>query len=193
MADSSTTLNRTGFTDEFGPDSIAYRRQLYVEQSEINPVMDNLISEGGEHFVNYLKWLGLDNEANLLTLSSRHHYYYDHSDLKGVKVLVNLRKLNQIKHLESFLHVVFRVLPPNAVFVGCFSDSRNEAGKGTPFFQSSRLYNRLINFLDSKTDREMNRRDVVELLDSHGFKVVDMADINGMTYFTTHNQRKSGE
>ena len=163
------------------------------DRSLTNPVLENIISEGGDDFFQYLSWTGIINEPNLMVLSSLHHYYYDHKDLSGIRTLINLKKLNQVKHLESFLHVVFRVLPPNAVFVGCFSDSRNEAGKGTPFFQSSRLYNRLINFLDSKTDREMNRRDVVELLDSHGFKVVDMADINGMTYFTTHNQRKSGE
>jgi hypothetical protein len=33
----------------------------------------------------------------------------------------------------------------------------------------------------------------VELLDSHGFRIVDMTEINGITYFNTRNQRNSGE
>jgi len=39
----------------------------------------------------------------------------------------------------------------------------------------------------------MIRSNVEELLDSHGFKVVDMTEMNGITYFNTLNQRKAGE
>jgi hypothetical protein len=193
MSESSSILNEVDLIDDIAEGTITYKKQLFIEDPVVNPVIDNLIAEGGENFVHYIKWLDLSKEANLLVLSSRHHFYYDHNDLKGVKVLVNLRKLNQIKHLDSFLHVVFRVLPPGATFIGCFSDSGSQIRKGSPFYQSARLYNRFINFLDSKIDRELNKKDVMELLDSHGFKVVDMAEINGMTYFTTQNQRNSGE
>lgn len=191
--DQTSVLSKTDLPDDKIADIISYKKQLFIEQAGINPVIDNLIAEGGEHFVHYLQWLGLEQEANIVVLSSRHHYYYDHNDLKGTKVLVNLKKLNQIKHLDSFLHVVFRVLPPDATFIGCFSDSKNQKINGTAFYQPSRIYSRFINFLDSKTDRDMSKNEVMELLDSHGFKVDDIAEINGLTYFTTRNQRNSGE
>lgn len=192
--DQISVLNKTDLlTDGRIADTISYKKQLFIEQPGVYPVLDNLIAEGGENFVHYLHWLGLEREANLVVLSSRHYYYYDHNDLKGTKVLVNLKKLNQIKHLDSFLHVVFRVLPSDATFIGCFSDSKNQKINGTAFYQPSRLYSRFINFLDSRTDRNMSKNEVVELLDSHGFEIVDMAEINGLTYFTTRNQRKSGE
>jgi hypothetical protein len=38
----------------------------------------------------------------------------------------------------------------------------------------------------------MTRNEVEAILDSHGFKIADMTEINGLTYFTTLNQRMSG-
>ena len=193
MRERITISDNVDLIDDKAVDTATYKKHLYIEEPGVNPVFDNLIAEGGENFVHYLGWLGLTKETNLLVLSSRHHFYYDHDDLKGVNILVNLRKLNQVKHLDSFLHVIFRVLPPKAAFVGCFSDSRSHSRNGSSFYHSTRIYNRFINFLDSKVDREMSKNDIRELLSSHGFKIVDMAEINGMTYFTAQNQRNSGE
>lgn len=174
--------------------ALVYNRRIPQHGTvEVNPVHDNLIMEGGGTFLEYLKWLDLADEPNLLVLSSRHHFFYDQNDMKGVKVLVNLKKLNQIKHLDSFLHILFRVLPSGANFIGCFSDNRNHKRNGIVFFRTNIFYKKFIDFLDYRTDRDMSRSEVTELLDSHGFRIIDMRDIDGMTYFNTRNQRKSGE
>jgi len=159
----------------------------------VNPVHDNLIQEGCSTFLEYLKWLDLASESDMLVLSSRHHFFYDQNDMKGVKVLVNLNKLNTIKHLDSFLHVLFRVLPPDANFIGCFIDAKNHKKNGSKLYKTSFLYKRFIDFLDHKTERIMTRTNAKELLGSHGFRVIDMTEINGITYFNTLNQRKAGE
>ncbi len=174
-------------------DNVYNRKQSFVRLPEVNPVRDKLVVEGGESFVNYLERRGFMQESDLLVLSSKHHFYYDNNDLAGVRVLVNIRKLNYIKHLDSFLHVIFRVLPAEARFIGCFSDNSNHKINGSHFYHPRIFYKKFIDFLDSRTDRSMTRPEVEELLDSHGFKVVDMTEINGLTYFTTLNQRNSGE
>ena len=174
-------------------DRVYNRQQSFIKQAEVNPVRDKLVFEGGESFVNYLERRGFMNDSDLLVLSSKHHFYYDNKDLEGVSVLVNIRKLNHIKHLDSFLHVIFRVLPSDARFIGCFSDNRNHKINGSPFYRPRMFYKKFIDFLDSRTDKSMSRNEVEEILDSHGFKVVDMTEINGLTYFTTLNQRNSGE
>lgn len=174
-------------------DRVYNRQQSFIKQAEVNPVRDKLVFEGGESFVNYLERRGFMNDSDLLVLSSKHHFYYDNKDLEGVSVLVNIRKLNHIKHLDSFLHVIFRVLPSDSRFIGCFSDNRNHKINGSPFYHPRMFYKKFIDFLDSRTDRSMSRNEVEEILDSHGFKVVDMTEINGLTYFTTLNQRNSGE
>lgn len=176
------------------PDVAYEKGKPWTTTNVVNPVHDNLIQEGGETLLGYLKWLGLAYEPDMLVLSSRHHFFYDQNDLSGVKVLVNLKKLNRIKHLDNFLHILYKVLPPGANFIGSFSDSKNHKRNGSNlFYKPSFLYKRFIDFLDHKTDRIMTRNNVEELLDSHGFRVVDITEIDGTTYFNTLNRRKPGE
>jgi hypothetical protein len=162
-----------------------------MDENQNNPVFDNLAAEGGENFFHYINWLGLARDTNLMVLSSIHHYYYDFNDLKGVKTLINLKQLNQINHIDSFLNNVFRVLPSKANFIGCFKDNKIHGGIAVPFYQSFKFLNGLINLIDSKTDKFMTRRDVLKLLENHSFRVVDMTEISRVTYFCAENQKKS--
>lgn len=152
----------------------------------MNPVLETLFTEGSEDFHQYLDWIGLSKEPDLMVLSSMHHYYYDHNDMKGIKALVNLKKLNQIRHLESFLHTLYRILNSDSYFVGCFKT----AGQGISI-SSGKLFNGLINIIDSRTDRYMTKKGAVKLLEEHGFKVIDMREINGTTYFWAQNIRRN--
>jgi len=155
------------------------------ERTMENPVINNLIAEGGENFFNYLECHGLTNEDNMLVLSSRHHYYYDPYELQNVTTLINVKKLNLIRHLDTFLQSVVQVLSPESNFIGCFSDWKTQKDFGF----SSRMYKSLINFLDAKTDADFDRHDISNLLESHGLKVIDMTEINGMTYFRAKHVR----
>ncbi len=186
-------LNETELIKLKVADKIYNRKQSSVIPPVPNPVKDKLLAEGGDNFLDYLEHRGFMKETDLLVLSSKHHFYYDQNDLADVKVLVNIKKLNHIKHLDSFLHVIFRVLPSDARFIGCFTESRNGKVNGSPFHNTKAFYKKFIDFLDARTDRRMTRNEVEEILDSHGFKIVDMTEINGLTYFTTLNQRTSGE
>ncbi|MFZ0472125.1 MAG: hypothetical protein WAL94_05890 [Bacteroidales bacterium] len=144
-----------------------------------------LISEGGLNFFRYLKKRGMSGETDLIVLSSKSHYFYDENDLKRVRVLVNLRKLNVIKHLDMFLNTLVRILPPETSFVGYFSDN-NAPVRNDLVSLFSRIYGRLINLMDGKTDRVMNTNDVRGLLERNGFEVMNMTTISGQTYFHSH-------
>jgi hypothetical protein len=80
---------------------------LSPEMAYHGTYIDNLVAGGGENFFNYLRGLGLANEPNIMVLSSRHQYYYDFNDLKGVDILINLKKLNRMRHLRSFYRLFF--------------------------------------------------------------------------------------
>ncbi len=166
-------------------------RSLSFDKSSASPVFENLVAEDCETFFHYIDWLGLAQDPNLMILSSTHHYYYDTDDLSGVNTLVNLKKLNKIKHLNNFLHTIFRLLPPGANFVGCFEEDEYPGGITAPLYQPARLFNGIINFLDSRTDRKLSGDEVKKLLESHGFRVLDMTEINGTTYFMAMNTRGS--
>ena len=154
-----------------------------------SPVIEELIAEGGNNFYRYLRWQNLANDPNILLLSSRHHYYYDHTELKWTNTLVILKKLNRIKYIESFLHALHLVLSPGANFIGYFSDSDTQNGTGLV----SMMYKGFIDFLDSRTDRKFNSEGISRLLETNGFKVNDMTLINGLTYFKTRNIKGSVE
>ena len=166
-------------------------KSVSMDENQNNPVFENLLAEGGENFFHYINWLGLPKDRNMMILSSIHHYYYDFNDLKDVTTIINLKKLNQINHIDTFINNVFHVLPPKAKFVGCFVDNKIRRGLTMPFYRSFRSLNRLINIIDPKTDRFMTRKDVIKLLESHDFRIVDMTDISNITYFCAQNFRKS--
>jgi hypothetical protein len=145
---------------------------------------DKLSAEVDENFLNYLNWHGLAKEDNLLVLSSNKHYYYDYEELKDVTTLINVKQLNLVKHLDDFLHTLYDGLAPRTNFVGCFADRKSQKENNM-----ARLYRRMINFLDAKIEVEIDRKNFSRLLESHGFKVIDMTEINGLTYFRTQNHR----
>lgn len=183
MTSEPLVMDNFNLSNMFSPD------QNTMERTAYNPVYTNLAAEGDENFFHYLNWLGLSNEPNLLVLSSRHHYYYDYDDLKGVRVLVNLKSLNVIRHLDSFLHVVFRMLPPRASFIGCFTENKRAGVRGLSLHGNTSIFNRFINFLDSRIERYLDRDDVKKILESHGFSIVDMTEIDGKVYFISLNKR----
>lgn len=159
------------------------RTKISSDGGKKDRVSDKLVSEVDDNFLNYLNWHGLADEENLIVLSSKLHYYYDYDELKEVKTLINLKKLNLIKHLDNFLQSLYNGLSPKTNFIGCFYDRKNQKR----FTVTSRLYKRFINFLDSKIDVEIDSRDFSRLLESHGFKIIDMTEINGLTYFRSQN------
>jgi hypothetical protein len=150
--------------------------------TELMPVSEKLDNEVDENFLNYLHYIGLAEKENQLVLSSKLHYYYDYEELRSVETLISLKKLNLIKHLDDFLNSINSGLSPKTNFVGCFSDRKSERVNMT-----TRFYKRFINFLDARIDVEIDGKSISRILESHGFKVIDMTEINGLTYFRTQN------
>jgi hypothetical protein len=164
-------------------------RQNSNGETRINDAYRNMAADEGQNFLEYLIRLGLIGESNLLVLSDRDHYYFDQNDLRSIRVLVNLKKLNLIKHLVSFLHVIFRVLPPKASFIGCFTDIEYQGDNGFNVYQASYDFNKFINPLDSKANLHLDKNNVSRIFESHGFKIVDMTQIKEQVYFTCQNKK----
>lgn len=176
-----------------------------VELSRTEQAIENLIAEGGESFLNYIAWIGLIKDPDLIVLSSVHHYYFDKDDLKNINTVINLKQLNLIKYIDVFFHSIFKILPPQSNFIGCFLDNKTQyeytvnntspqyhtKNKVDPFENgiTSRIpfLNSVYKLMDSKTDKHLTHRDVSFHLEKQGFKVKDMTDLNGLTYF--HSQK----
>ncbi|MCJ7447988.1 MAG: hypothetical protein MUO72_09855 [Bacteroidales bacterium] len=160
-----------------------------------NPLSKSLAAEGRENFFNYIEWLGLDKNPDLIVISSHHHYYYDAEEMKKIKTVINLIELNQMKEIRSFLHSIFHILPPDSNFIGCFVDNKKKNGFvlrensldslaiENDIVSRNPFLNMIYSIMDSRINKYMSGRNVTLLLEDHGFKVLDMTELNGLTYF----------
>jgi hypothetical protein len=153
---------------------------LTREHETENPFIESLISEGGEIFFNYLCGLGHTFKPNMMLLSSRRNYYYDYTDLIGVSTVINLKRLNRVAHLESFLNAISGVVAQGTCFVACFADSTTKKINGISTLNSSRQSCYKAGLL---TETEIDKTRMISMLESSGFKVYDMTEIKGLTYF----------
>jgi hypothetical protein len=149
-----------------------------------------LITSVGVNFFRYLKSLGISGRTDLIVLSSKRQYYCDKNDLKNARILINLRKLNLIKHLDLFLNSLVRILPPDTNFIGYFSENRTHQEKVFTSSRFSGVFSRIKKILGFRTYRVMNKNEVSEILERNGFKIDNMTKMNGLTYFNSHNTRR---
>lgn len=177
-------------------------------KSSNREAIDILISEGGESFYNYVKWLGLANEPDLIVLSSEHHYYYDSEEINRLKTIINLKELNKIKNIKNFLQACLNYLPKESNFIGCFTDNEKINGYGLKY-RSARdnirgldaiehgivsifpFVNMLYSLLDSKVYKYMSKMNISQLLREYGFKIIDMTEVSGLTLFHSKKTRPS--
>jgi len=148
-----------------------------------DPAIVMLIIEVGLNFFRFLKSLGISGEQNLVVLSPKGNYSCNEHELKNVRVLINLRKLNLIKHLDLFLNTLVRILPPDTSFIGYFSDKKNVNRSLNKLW----LLNCHFNLFSTRKNHIMNRDEVMELLGKNGFKTLIMKEMNGFIYFVSQN------
>jgi len=172
-----------------------------------NEAINNLFAEGGSYFYNYVNRIGLVNDPGLIVLSSQHNYFYDNEEMNKAKTIVNLTELNQIKEIKVLLQSYLRYMPQQCNFVGCFvnnkkygsyslrnssSVSRNKKTSVEVELGIVSRYpfiNMLYRKMDLKTNTYMSERSVTLMLAIYGFKVIDMSESDGLTYF--HSQKIS--
>jgi hypothetical protein len=209
IIDSTTVKNTENIINDQRINRSLLRGSFPDKGDEKNPVLEKLFNEGCGSFYNYIDWLGLTKDPNLTILSSQHHYFYDSEDLQNVRTMVNLKQLNHIKQIKDFLHNIYHNMPQKSYFVGCFFDYKNRRGSLLNLFRvqnqlsgesnklengiTSRIpvLNMMFNIVDSRTNRYMTKRTTTQLLEDAGLKVLDMTELNGLTYFCAQKVKLS--
>lgn len=183
-----------------------------IKKPFVSPLYKEFVEEGHEDFYNYLDWLGLAKSHHLLILTSSRHYYFEIEDLKSIKTVVNLNKLNNIKSIRDFLQGIYNVLPDKCYFIGSFTDSKKQNG----FFSPKKTFspvradgedfnaesdsgpwnsflNLLYGIIDMRTNRYLTEKGVKMYLEETGLKILDMTEFNNLTYFCTQKDNPSVE
>jgi hypothetical protein len=178
-----------------------------VEITKTNPVLGQLFAENSDWFVSYIEWLGLAEDPKMVVLASQHHYFYDAEEMINVKTVVNIKELNQIKNISSFLHSLSNILQSNTYLIGCFVDNKKvnsyKLRKNLSEHLKKRrnediengivskypLLNMLISVMDSKINKFLTKESVRLLLNDSGFEGLDFTDLNGTTYFCAQKNK----
>ncbi len=177
----------------------------FIDSEIAKEAIDILITEGGKDFYNYVNRIGLATDPHLIVLSSKHHYFYDTAEINKTRTFINLKELNKIAQIRSFLKSHLQIMPLKCNFLGCFvnnsrvsmyslrkSSSLKINGKRSDDIQNgivSRFpfINMLYGFMDSKVNSYLTEDSVRLLLKENGFIIRDMTEFNGLTYF--HSQK----
>ena len=170
-----------------------------------NEAVDSLITEGGHDFYNYVNRIGLAKDTGLIVLSSQHSYFYDNEEMSKAKTVINLTELNQIKEIKILLQSYLQFMPRNCNFVGCFVNNKKFGSYGlrnnSSFSRNTKtseavelgivsrnpFINMLYSKMDLRTNTYLSEKRVTGMLGVYGFKVLDMQELNGLTFF--HSQK----
>jgi len=149
-----------------------------------------LLAICGFSFFRYLWSAGLTKESGMIVLSSHEGANWGRRDLKDARMIVNLRRLDLIKHLEMFVSSLVRLLPPETTFVGCFSQrgftsSGTEASGGHGGFWNGPAGH------GAGGCQLLSRARVAALLECSGLEVIDMREMSGLTYFHSRKMSRS--
>jgi len=166
-----------------------------------NEAIEILIRDGGEEFYKYFQTTDQSRDPNLIVLSSLHHYYYDSEELKKVKSIIIMKKLNRVKEIDNFFNSHLNLLPESCNIIGCFVNNnkikrfalrtggtRREKSKvsqniNLDIVSRFPFLNMIYSLMDAKTNSYMSEDVVTLLLAVHSFKILNMTESNGLTYF----------
>lgn len=137
----------------------------------------NVLKDSG--FYSYLKLIDVDKDTNVLILLPVHHYYYDFNDIKNVRTLVHKKELNKIPNLSRFINSIVQVLSKDSKFIGCFFD--NHIHKRLRY--RNRFFHWVFNLIDGRVQIYLSRKKIIKTLTNVGFKIMDITEIDGLTYF----------
>ena len=138
------------------------------------------VNEDGKEFFNYITMLNLKNGQTLIVLPSAQYYYYDHEELRKVKMLVQVKELNKLSDINKFFTNLNNVISDNTKLIGCFKD--NNIFKDI-IFQRNDFVNWLVNKMNVKPNHFLSQRKVIKLFQKYNLKIVDISVIEGLTYF----------
>jgi hypothetical protein len=180
---------------DYKVDEAHYLSSFQTDTVEKTQVYKKFAEENSNDFYNYLDLLGLTKIRDLIILPRVHHYYYEAEDLKNLKLLVNLKQLNYIKNLMSFLYAIYHILPSVSYFAGAFFvDEKQSLNTSTEQKHTKQfagifgktgmpLLDRMHSLIDFGAKRHLTKGSVSFLLEEALFKVLDMTEINGIIYF----------
>jgi hypothetical protein len=193
--------DNSGVVKKDKPVARSYPKSLSIRDSGLIHLFDELDIDMRKDLINYLDRMELVSDSGVLVIPSARHYFYNAEDLKGIKTVINLKRLNHVRDIRNFLRKISDLLPNKSNLVGCFVDSKiqksypdkysnlsgNPADKTEAYENGIEskvpFINRMYSFIDLRPNRYLTRRAVIHYLEESGLELLGMTELKGLTYF----------
>src|SRR5665648_354305 len=91
--------------------NLVYNEKHSSREGNLSQLFVELSDEERDELLVFLDDHGVDRTSGMLVIPSTRHYFYDAEDLKGVKTIVNLKQLNHVSDIKTFLIKIYTLLP----------------------------------------------------------------------------------
>jgi hypothetical protein len=134
-----------------------------------------------DNFSYYLETLDIKTNQDTLVLTSQ--YYYDLHEIKHITTLIHTKELNKVRDLQKLMSNMMSGLTHNNKLIGCFIDNNiHYSGRFVHWISH------LSDLSDMSDVNYLSRKKVIKLFTKYGFKILDMTELNGKTYFCINKQ-----
>jgi lipopolysaccharide/colanic/teichoic acid biosynthesis glycosyltransferase len=181
----------------------------FIKKAEAASKEQIITKESGPDVYNYFsEHLKMDSKSVYLT-STANPFNIENLNGRNLPAIINLRKINDFKHINKFFEAVNRKLCDAGTFIGAFETNRQRElriSKRIPIF--IRQFIVLLDFIINRIIPEIpgisnlyfsitkglkqsiSKAEVLGRLVSCGFEIIEYKEINNLTYFVT---LKTGE
>lgn len=161
-----------------------------IKGSQLNKV--NARGEGGT-LLCYFRSLGMIKDSDTLILYSNNHFFYDKTEIARISALLNLRQLNHFSHPARFIAQLAGLMTEGSCFSGYFKALDNNGRNGKNLFSIvTDIFSRVLNPLKSGR-KGLDKNRFIKLMESNGFYLKDISEINGLTYFCSVKKSSRSE
>jgi len=178
--------------------SVFHKKYSLKDPSREN-LYRTLYNDGCEDFYNYIDWLDLAKSSDAIVIPASNSFFYMPDDLDNAGLVINLKPLNLVKDLESFLSKTYSFLPEYSYFTGCFEDYDSTTGCRAPINRDIPRKGPVINkngkqplswiqniiniIFDTGSKRYLTTKNLISLMSSARFTVLDTTRLNDKIYF----------
>lgn len=164
--------------------------------------------EAGEHVFEYFSEHLNVNDKNVSLISTTTPFNIENLP-SGLRTIINLKKVNDMRYINKFFEAVNQKLPDAGMFMGCVETSKQRYKRiGNKFptfikqlvimvdFILNRILPKLSTFknlyfnITSGEKRTISKAEVLGRLVSCGFEIIEYTAINNLTYFVVMKTKK---
>lgn len=178
-------------------------KQTHISQAIITELSRSqlITRESGENVFEYFSEHLNVNDSNVSLISTTTPFNVENLP-SGLRTIINLKKVNDMRYINKFFESVNQKLPDAGMFMGCVETSRQRyvrIGRKFPAFirqlvimadfTLNRILPRLASFknlyfnITSGVKRTISKAEVLGRLVSCGFEIIEYTEINNLTYF----------